>query len=128
MSVYLADNGDIHLFRGDSGNITFRGLPTDKNYGVYFAVTDASTGAFVGDEISVNSNNSDTVTMTLSSDFTDKLTIGENDTVAVYRYGLKICYGSDEYTLIPRVTFSDGSPIFKNAPKIIVHRKFVEGL
>jgi len=128
MAVYLSDNGDIHLFRGDSGNIKVKGLPTDKNYGVYFAVTDATTGEFVGDEVSVNSNNSDTVVITLSAEFTDKLIIDDNDTVTAYRYGIKICNGSDEYTLIPRVVIENGSPKFERAPKVIVHRKFVEGL
>lgn len=127
MAIYVSKNGNIHFYKGDSGNITFKGLPTDKNYSVYLAISDPETNATVGDELVIISNYSNSVTFTLASDFTDKFSVDEDNLFSVYQYGLKICSGADEYTLIPKVEIVNENPIFKPAPKVIVHKKFVEG-
>ena len=126
MAIYVSKTGDIHLFKGDSGNISFKGLPTDKNYNVYFAVSNPDTSGIMA-EINTVSNFSDTVEIGISSEFTDKLPVEADEERATYQYGLKICHGDDEYTLIPQVEVGGDNPIFKPAPKVYVHQKYVEG-
>ena len=128
MAIYVSQNGDIHLFKGDSGNITFTGIPEDKNYTVYFAISEPDSGTIIGDELSVSSSNNTSVTFTLSASYTDQLASNSDDSVAVYQYGLKLCSNSDEYTVIPKVVIKNNEPSFLPAPKVIVHQKFVEGV
>lgn len=127
MAIYVSKNGNIHFYKGDSGNITFKGLPTDKNYSVCLAISDPETNETIGDELVIGSNFLSSVTFTLSSDFTDQFNVDEENLFSVYQYGLKICSESDEYTLIPKVEIVKENPVFKPAPKVIVHKKFVEG-
>ena len=128
MAIYVSQNGDIHLFKGDSGNITFKGIPTDKNYTVYFAISDPDTNITVGNELSVNSNYNNSVTFSLSAGYTDQLLLNTDEMFAVYQYGLKLCSGTDEYTVIPKVILNNNDePTFLPAPSVVVHQKFVEG-
>ena len=127
MAIYVSKNGDIHFYKGDSGNITFKGIPTDKNYSVYFAVSYPDTNSVIGDELSVSSNYSSSVTFSISASFTDKMPINSEDSTAIYQYGLKLCSGDDEYTVIPKVSIQNNEPVFGASPRVIVHKKFVEG-
>lgn len=90
MAFKLDKNGNISMVQGDSGIITIRGISTDKNYSVYFAVQDKNRNR-IGNELSVNSNNASYVMFHLTGEFTNQLTVKKNEACAIYYYGIKIC-------------------------------------
>lgn len=85
------DFGNITLTQGDSGKLTVSGLPTDKNYKVYFAIQDENRNP-VGSEIVVQSNLAETVIFAIPATLTDLLKVARDDDTAQYTYGIKICY------------------------------------
>ncbi len=127
MTIYVSQDGTISFYQGDSGNIIFSGLPVDKNYKVYFAISDPESNKIIAEELSTNSNYASIVTFALSTDYTEKLKVEAGESCAVYRYGLKICSGSNEYTLIPEVEIENENPKFHSAPKVVVYPKYAEG-
>ena len=123
MALNIDANGTIYIHQGDSGEIVVSGISTDKDYTVYFAVKDTDRNT-IGSELSVNSNYQSYVTFVLSGDFTDLLTVDDDEEFAVYHYGLKMCSEDDliEDTLF--VVNSDyGQPNL-----IIVYPKKAEGI
>ena len=38
MSIEITKNGIVKIIQGDTGYILVDGIPTDKNYDVYFAI------------------------------------------------------------------------------------------
>ena len=90
MAFKIDKNGNISMIQGDSGLITIRGLNPNKNFTVYFAIQDENRKP-VGNELSVNSNNSSYVVFQLTGDYTDLLTVKKDEPCAIYYYGLKIC-------------------------------------
>lgn len=127
MTIYVSGQ-DIYLWQGDSGNIVFDGLPVDKDYTVYFSISSIETNKQIVEEISLQSERRKKVTFTLDSDYTNQLKVPTNESKISYQYGLKICNGTEEETLIPEVDTTGDKPIFKKAPKVIVHQKVVEGI
>lgn len=118
MTLFLS-NDDIFIRRGDSGNIIISGLPTDKNYGVYFSIVNDNEKIIK--EWTVNSYNNPQVTFSLSASDTDDISEGD------YNYGIKICSGDMEDTLIPRTKVDNGK-IKHYTPLFTVGAKFVEGV
>jgi len=90
MAFKIDKDGNISMIQGDSGLITIRGLNPNKNFTVYFAIQDKNRKP-VGNELSVNSNNSSYVVLQLTADYTDLLTVKKDEPCAIYYYGLKIC-------------------------------------
>jgi len=127
MAIYVSNDKTISFYQGDSGNITFTGIPTDKSYTVYFAISNPDTNEIIGEELTMNSANKSSITFTLTAEYTDSIPLSEGSSCAVYRYGLKICSGSMEYTLIPEVKTDKGDPEFQSAPKVVVYPKYSEG-
>ena len=100
--MFEVDNfGNITLTQGDSGKLYVNGLPTDKNYKVYFAIQDQNRKP-VGDEIFVESNLADTVIFAIPASLTNLLKVPIDEDTATYTYGLKICYEGEgiEETLV----------------------------
>ena len=127
MTIYVANDGSISLYQGDSGNITFKGLPQDKNYSVHFAFYDPEYNQIVGEDLVLNAEYNSEVSFPISASFTDNLKVLSGESCRIYNYGLKICSGEDEYTLIPKVEIVDGKPVFQSAPLVYVYPKYVEG-
>ena len=90
MAFFIDDEGNITLVQGDDGDITFDGIPTDRNYEVFFAIQDDKRRP-IGDEISVMSNNMPSVVISVPSTLTDLLTVKSGQETAEYYYGVKIC-------------------------------------
>lgn len=126
MTIYVADD-NIYLNQGDSGNIKITNLPDDRNYMLFFAISDPETNKIIGEELTYQTEYRPSVEITLSSSLTDKLTIPDGENKGVYQWGLKLCYGDEENTLIPKVKLDGNTPIFQNAPKVFVMPKYVEG-
>lgn len=119
----IDERGNITCTQGDSGEVVINGLPTDKNYQVYFAIQNEKRQP-VGSEIMVNSNGASSATFVLSADLTDLLTVPRNEETATYYYGIKLCHEGTglEDTLILG-TQSDGE-----RATITAYPKQVEGL
>ncbi len=90
MSLIIDNDGTISLYQGDSGELVISGLENDKNYTVYFAIQDASRNS-VGEELQVAVTNSETVTIVLTPEYTDLLTVPKNKPYEIYFYGIKAC-------------------------------------
>ena len=123
MAFIVDKNADISLVQGDSGTFTVSGIPTDKNYIVYFGIQDTNRNT-IGNELSVNSNFSSKVIFYLTGDYTNLLKVPKNEYCAVYFYGVKIC--DPENNLEDTLTFASGD--IGGINTITVYPKKVEGV
>lgn len=101
MAFIMNSDFSITMYQGDTGQIILNGLPTDKDYTVYFAIQN-SLREPIGDEVSVEARKNDSVVIELSGILTDLLVVPEESKKETYYYGLKICTsdGKVEDTLI----------------------------
>ena len=101
---------DLQTWDGDSGTITIKGLPTDANDYVLFLEIHGKND--VVKEIALNGQSECSIDITVED--TEKLGAGQ------WNYGVKLCQGGTENTLIPNL---------KIGPKarFIVNPKVVEG-
>ena len=123
--AFVVDNntGTITCYQGDSGELTINGLPTDKNYKLYFAVQDTNYKPF-GSEIEVDTNQSPTVVISIPASLSDLWVIPRGESYATYYYGVKICdseTGKEDTLMIGGSDFGDYS-------ELIVYPKKVEGI
>lgn len=121
MALNIDENGTIFIHQGDSGEIVVSGISTDNDYTVYFAVKDLNRNT-IGTELSVNSNYQSYVTFVLSGDFTDLLTVDDDEEFAIYHYGLKMCADDSTEDTLFVVNSDYGQPNL-----IIVYPKKAEG-
>lgn len=119
----LSAGQDIYLRQGDTGNITFTGIPTDKNYAVYLSVYDPDTENIIKEiEATSFTQAVGTALFTVSEDESNDLRVGE------WEYGLKICASGSEDTVLPRMYVDNESNLIQEpAPKFVVLDKYVEG-
>lgn len=121
---FIVDNeGNITLVQGDSGEITFDNIPTDRNYLVCFAIQN-NKRQFIGEQIPVFSNGEKTVVINIPSSLTDLLVVKSGQETAEYYYGVKIC---DENTGLED-TMILGDKDIGSLNIITVYPKKVEGL
>lgn len=119
---FTDDNGNITLVQGDNGELVVTGLPTDKNYTLYFNIYDENR-KFIGSEVFVNTNKNETATLVISASLTDYMNVKKEDDFAIYYYGLKLCYpdeGIEDTLLIGNSNLGDLNTI-------TVYPKKVEG-
>lgn len=90
MGYVISENGDVTTYQGDDFHIVVKGLPTDQNYKLYFAIQNLENIP-IGDEIMVESFNSSTVNFHILASLTDLLTVEEGEKFATYKYGIKKC-------------------------------------
>mgnify|MGYP006952227194 FL=1 len=123
MAFTIDKDGNITLIQGDSGELVINGLPTDKNYSVYFAIQDENRNP-IGSEIELNTNNSSSVIFTITGSLTNLLTVKKDDETATYYYGIKLCNKDDfmEDTLLI------GNTQIGSLNTITVYPKKVEGI
>ena len=120
----LSSGQDIYLRQGDTGNVSFSGIPTDEEYLVYMSVYDPDNNKILS-EITATEFDQETgiALFTIDENTSNSLPIGE------WEYGLKICIGGMEDTLLPRSYIDDsGNLVNEQAPKFTVDYKYVEGL
>lgn len=118
----LNEGKDLFIRQGDTGNVIYKGLPTDKNYGVYHSIYDPDTYRIIKELQGTFTQATGTVVFAFSTEYTDDLPVGE------WEYGLKICAGGTEDTILPRAyTNEQGELIREPAPKFTVWDKVVEG-
>ena len=121
MAIYKNSTG-LWLYKGDTGNITFSGLPTDKAYTCYFSVYDEDNERIVKEITATSFNQVEGVaTFTINEDTSNSLPVGD------YTYALKICASGEEDTVIPETTLEDEEYVQQPAPSITVLPKRIEG-
>lgn len=123
MAFFIDNEGNITLVQGDSGEITFDGIPTNRDYKVFFAIQDDKRRP-IGDEVSVMSNYMSSVVISVPSTLTDLLTVKAGQDTAEYYYGVKIC---DEATGLEDTMILGGNEI-GDLNTITVYPRKVEGL
>ena len=121
MTLFKQDN-NLQLRQGDTGNIGFKRLPTDKPYNVYFSIYDPDLNTILKEVMATSfSQQTGVAVVTFNEDFSNSLPVGE------WVWGLKICADGSEDTLIPRTYTDNGIVINESAPKFTVLDKYVEG-
>lgn len=81
----------LKLYQGDSGSLKVIGIPTDKNYQVYFQVQTKNREP-IEPQIVKNSDFKDFVILPITTELTDKLAVRSNRTYEIYTYGIKLCH------------------------------------
>ena len=124
--LFVDEKGTMRIRKGDSGSFKVKGIPTDKNYNVYFAIYDPTTGEIVIPELIEQSHNLPEVTINLSVDFTNALEGTEKG--RRYSYGIKLCSENREETVVPSVVKdSRGISFMQRPPDFVVYSAKVEG-
>ncbi len=123
MAFTIDNNGNITMIQGDSGTLSVSGIPTDKNYTVYFAIQDENRNS-IGTELYVNTNRNSTVMFIITGVLTDLLKVKKGEETATYYYGIKLCDTEDntEDTLLL------GNSSIGDRTSITVYPKKVEGI
>ena len=122
MAVYSTGQ-NIYMRQGDTGNITFTGLPKDKPYTVYLSVYNPDENIILKEIQAASFTQSTGVALfTFDEEFSNSLPVGD------WTYGLKICdTNGTEDTILPQTTIEDGKLIQKTAPTFTVDYKVIEG-
>lgn len=122
MAFEIDNNGNITIVQGDTGQLVINGLPTDKNYTVYFAIQDENRNP-VGNELEVKSNMQSSVVFIIDANLTDLLKVKKDEETATYMYGIKTCTddGREDTLLI-------GNSQMGDINTITVYPKKVEGI
>lgn len=121
MAFRIDENGNITIVQGDTGRLIVKGLNTDQNYTVYFAIQDENRRP-VGNEVNVQSNMQPTVVFELASQLTDLLKVAEDEETHTYYYGVKTCTAEGFED-----TLSIGGSDMGDKNTITVYPKKVEG-
>ena len=102
MAYIVESNGNIIMTQGDSIEIGINGIPTDKNYKVYFAAQNELREP-VGNEIMVESLQQPSIVIKLLGNYTNQFLVNEDLKSQKYYYGIKICSeeaGTEETLLL----------------------------
>lgn len=121
MSIF-SNKKNLWMYKGDTGNILFSGLPKDKAYTVYMSIFDEDGEKIIKEIVATNFNQSTGVaTFIIDETISNDLKVGE------FTYALKICSGGSEDTVIPETKLENGVYSQEAAPSFIVYSKRVEG-
>lgn len=88
--------GNIELVQGDSGEFEAVGVPTDKNYEVYFGFRDENR-RLIGFELMAYSGYQPIVPFKITPSLTNLLTVPLGEETATYYHYVKICYKDDDF-------------------------------
>lgn len=119
----LSSGQNIYLRQGDTGQITFSGIPKDKSYSVFLSVYNPDSNNIIKEiPHTTFTQSTGVVLFQLNEDMSNSLPVGD------WTYGLKICFGGSEDTILPRAYIDDsGELIQEAAPQFTVDYKYVEG-
>lgn len=126
MAFEIDENGNISIVQGDSMEIPLKGIPTDQNYKIYFAMQDKYRNP-IGTEVMIESFNSPEVIIFITGDLTDLLVVPEEQKKEIYYYGIKGCYIDDDGIKVED-TFILGNGTIGSLNIINVYPKKVEGI
>lgn len=128
MAIFVDNNENIKIYRGDTGNIKIVGLPKGKSVKVSFAISEDETDKIILEK-ELNTEGLESVIFKLSAEDTELMEIAPEEKYHIYYYGVKLTQEDGaEDTLIPRVIFDEQkNPIFQKPNKIYCYPKYVEG-
>lgn len=121
-AIYVDTEGNISCRLGDSGVVYITGIPTDDDYKVSLGVVNPPDKSILN-EVSVQSNQAEDVSIPLNVAFTESLGVGR------FYYGVKLT-GSDgeEQTVLPNSFMDDDGQIEIARPNTFtVKPKLAEG-
>lgn len=100
MTAKIQADGMILTYQGDTILFTSSGVPTDREYVVYFSVKELTSDTDVIEQILCSVENG-TVTVHVTPNITDLIPVPEGKKFKDYRYALKACSidGTTEHTL-----------------------------
>lgn len=122
MSHVIESDGTIKLTQGDSAELKFYDIDHTKDYLFSFGVFDSNRN-FIG-EITKRTENKRTLTLPISTEFTDKLTVFKSYKFQTYYYGVKL---SDPETGAEDTCTIDNKE-YGSLNRLIVYPKQSEGL
>ena len=121
MSMFAAEN-DIYIRQGDTGNITFTGLPKDHAYSVYMSIYNPDENVIIKELQAASFTQSTGIAVfTLDEDFSNSLPVGD------WTWGLKICFNGTEDTVVPKTSIVNGKIVQGKYPAFTVDYKVTEG-
>ena len=128
MAIFVDNNENIKIYRGDTGNIKTVGLPEGKSVKVSFAISEDETDKIILEK-ELNTEGAESVIFKLSAEDTELMEVAPEEKYHIYYYGVKLTQEDGaEDTLIPRVIFDEQkNPIFQKPNKIYCYPKYVEG-
>ena len=127
MAFYVnEETGNIELIQGDSGYIIVNGLPTNKNYTLYFCIKNKKRET-VGNELSLSTNQAESIELQIGADLTDLLTVPLSEEYETYYFGIKLCYTDPETLIETEETLFLGNSTISDMNTITVYPKRVEG-
>lgn len=128
MAIFVDNNENIKIYRGDTGNIKIVGLPEGKSVKVSFAISEDETDKIILEK-ELNTEGAEFVIFKLSAEDTELMEVAPEEKYHIYYYGVKLTQEDGaEDTLIPRVIFDEQkNPIFQKPNKIYCYPKYVEG-
>lgn len=120
--IYVDLNGDIKCRLGDSGSIPVTGIPKDDDYKVSLAVFDPADKKILN-EVSVQSDEEDSVSIPISVAFTTSLGVGR------FFYAIKLTDSEgQEQTVFPGAELEEGGIVSMQNPRTFtVKPLLVEG-
>lgn len=121
--IIIDNEGTITLYQGDSGEIVVKGLDDSKSYTVFLAIQDGKR-KLIGQELQASSNNSDTATFILTSEFTDLLKVPAQKPFEVYYYGIKACTSGNSQS---EDTLFVKNSMYGDLNRVIVYPRKVQG-
>lgn len=123
MAIY-SNGKNLWMYKGDTGNIIFSGLPKDKVYTVYFSIFDEEGEKIIKEIVATTFvQETGVATFVIDEATSNSLKVGE------FTYALKLCVEADgsEDTVIPETKLENGVYSQEAAPSFIVYQKRVEG-
>lgn len=127
MSIEVTKNGIVKIIQGDTGSIVVDGIPTDKNYLVYFAIRKKDR-TLITPEIKKQTLGEDTVTFNISKKVSELLEVPENAMCEVYYWGVKLCDPETGLEDTMRVGECCCGGYFGKWNRLYVYPKIVEGI
>ena len=120
--MYIIDEetGDMTIRQGDSFELTIEGIPSDKEYDVYFSIYDLKRNIlFELKETPVDG----VVTFKITPALSNLLTVPTTQKTALYYWSVKRCYEPDNF----EDTLLVGNKEVKDLNKVLVYPLNVEG-
>ena len=91
MSIELTKNGIVKIIQGDTGYILVDGIPTDKNYDVYFAIRRKDRTLVTPEEIKVPTEGKCEIEIPITKKISELLEVPLNAMCEIYYWGVKLC-------------------------------------
>jgi len=120
MFIIDEETGNITIRQGDSAEITITGIPDDREYDVYFSMYDSNRNIL----FKLKENPVDReVTFKITPKLSNLLTVPSGQKTALYYWGVKRCYESDNF----EDTLLVGDKGVADLNKVTVYPLIVEG-